>query len=93
MKKLGRAFREMVREKKVSEFGSWLESAGASQVKELEGFAARLKSDREAVEKGLNSKWSNGPVEGQINRLKVIKRQMYGRANLDLLRARMLYEC
>jgi len=46
--------------------------------------------DEEAVKAAMESKWSNGQVEGQVNRLKMIKRQMYGRANFDLLRARFL---
>jgi transposase len=49
-----------------------------------------LSRDREAVAAALALPWSTGPVEGQINRLKVLKRAMYGRANLDLLRARVL---
>jgi transposase len=44
----------------------------------------------EAVKAGLTLPWSTGPVEGQINRLKMLKRQMYGRANIDLLRQRVL---
>ena len=47
--------------------------------------------DYEAVKVGLTLPWSTGPVEGQNNRLKMLKRQMYGRANLDLLRQRVLY--
>lgn len=92
VRKLGHDFRAMVREKKASDFGRWIESASASQVKEVEGFALKLKGDCEAVENSLCHQWSNGPVEGQVNRLKTIKRQMYGRANLDLLRARVLYD-
>ena len=45
----------------------------------------------EAVKAGLTLPWSTGPVEGQINRLKMLKRQMFGRANIDLLRLRVLY--
>ncbi|MEK8110385.1 transposase [Micromonospora sp. M12] len=47
-------------------------------------------SDRDAVVAGLTQPWSSGPVEGHVNRIKTIKRQMYGRANLDLLRKRVL---
>jgi transposase len=53
-------------------------------------FIAGLDRDRKAVEAALTLHWSNGPVEGQVNRLKAIKRQMYGRANFDLLRAHVL---
>ena len=49
-----------------------------------------LRRDLKAVEQAITSRWSNGPVEGHINRLKMIKRQMYGRAGVELLRARVL---
>jgi transposase len=48
------------------------------------------RSDLPAVERSITMPWSNGPLEGQINRLKVIKRQMYGRAGFRLLKARVL---
>jgi transposase len=50
----------------------------------------KLKQDLRAVEAAVSQRWSNGPVEGQINRLKMLKRQMYGRAGIELLRARLL---
>jgi len=49
-----------------------------------------LTDDRAAVEAGLSLEWSNGQTEGQVNKLKLLKRQMYGRANFDLLRRRVL---
>lgn len=52
--------------------------------------ASPLTRDRDAVEAALHLPWSNGPVEGQVHRLKLIKRQMYGRASFDLLRLRVL---
>jgi len=51
-----------------------------------------LKQDLSAVEAAVSEPWSNGPVEGQLNRLKMLKRQMYGRAGIELLRARLLPE-
>ena len=54
-------------------------------------FATHLKQDYDAVKAALSLPWSNGQVEGQIHRLKLIKRQMYGRAHFDLLRKRVLY--
>ena len=51
-----------------------------------------LKQDLSAVESAVSEPWSNGPVEGQLNRLKMLKRQMYGRAGIELLRARLLPE-
>lgn len=58
----------------------------------MAGFVWGLKQDQQAVTASMNSQWSNGQVEGQVNRLKLIKRQMYGRANLDLLKARVLHQ-
>jgi transposase len=70
---------------------AWLERADASGVPEVRSFAAGLRRDRAAVDAALTLAWSNGQTEGQINRLKVLKRQMYGRAKLDLLEKRFLY--
>ena len=56
----------------------------------LDAFARGIKRDRDAVLGALVEPWSTGPVEGQINRLKLLKRTMYGRAKFDLLRCRVL---
>ena len=69
----------------------WLPRVQACGVPELRRFAAKLKEDLSAVRAAFSSPWSNGQVEGQINRLKYLKRQMYGRAKLDLLRIRVLH--
>jgi transposase len=65
----------------------WLAEAETSA---LSSFARGLRADERAVTAALREPWSNGQTEGQINRLKTLKRQMYGRANLDLLRARLV---
>ena len=70
---------------------AWLRDARACGVPAVETFAAGLEQDGAAVDAALSSPWSNGQTEGQINRLKVLKRQMYGRAKLDLLEKRFLY--
>jgi len=57
----------------------------------LHGFATGIINDVAAVRAALSQLWSNGPVEGQVNRLKMLKRQMYGRAKFDLLRSRVLH--
>jgi len=57
----------------------------------LESFAKGIQQDKAAVFAGLTLPWSNGPLEGHVNRLKLIKRSMYGRAKLPLLRARVLH--
>jgi transposase len=62
-----------------------------SRLKEFESFARGLSKDYEAVKNALRYEWSNGQLEGQVNRLKLIKRQMYGRAKFDLLKARVLH--
>ncbi|MEU1844161.1 ISL3 family transposase [Micromonospora sediminicola] len=69
---------------------AWIARARHAGYPEIRGFAAGLASDRDAVVAGLTQPWSSGPVEGHVNRIKTLKRQMYGRANLDLLRKRVL---
>lgn len=61
-----------------------------SGITELDRFSRGLTDDRAAVEAGLTLGWSNGQTEGQVNRLKLLKRSMYGRASFDLLRLRLL---
>lgn len=85
-------FRAMVREKKADNYEEWLKEAENKSLKEFENFAKGLRRDHEAVKNALSEKWSNGQVEGQVNRLKFIKRAMYGRANFDLLKARVLHQ-
>jgi transposase len=70
--------------------GLWVAEAVSSSIAPLASFARGLRDDWEAVVAGLSLKWSQGPVEGAVNRLKMIKRQMFGRANFDLLRRRVL---
>ena len=84
-------FRRMVRDRDGAVFEKWLEHVGQSGVSELRSFAKGLEVDLPAVRAALTCEWSSGQVEGHVNRLKVIKRQMYGRAKFDLLRARVLY--
>jgi transposase len=62
-----------------------------SKLQEFVSFARGLSEDYGAVKNALRYKWSNGQLEGQVNRLKLIKRMMYGRAKFDLLRARVLH--
>ena len=87
---LAQRFAAMVRERRGVELFSWIKAAKESGIRELKRFAAGLEADRSAVENGLTLSWSNGPVEGFINRLKEIKRRMYGRAEFDLLRRMVL---
>jgi transposase len=88
---LALAFCRLVRERRgADEFAAWLEQAAQSDVTDLKTFARGLVQDQAAVEAALSLSWSNGQVEGQVNRLKFLKRQMYGQASFDLLRARVL---
>ncbi len=87
---LAQEFAAMVRERTGSKLDGWLERASASGVPALRNFAASLRQDYAAVQAAVSLPWSNGPTEGNINRLKMLKRQMYGRAKVDLLKQRVL---
>lgn len=87
---LARQFAAMVRQQQADELESWLDKATTSHVPALRSFATGLRRDEAAVRAALSLKWSSGPTEGFINRLKTLKRAMYGRAKLDLLRQRLL---
>jgi len=83
-------FRVMVTQRQVTVLGRWLEEAKTSGSKELQSLATGIYRDFDAVRAALIMEWSQGQTEGKVNKLKCIKRQMYGRANFDLLRQRML---
>lgn len=90
--RLSRELVEIIKRKDEDELLIWLDRAQNSQIKEMRGFAFGIMKDESAVRQAVSSQWSNGQTEGQVNRLKTIKRQMYGRANFDLLKARVLYQ-
>jgi transposase len=81
-------FNRILRERDAAAFDCWL---ATTQATALHGFASGIINDIAAVRAALSQPWSNGPVEGQVNRLKMLKRQMYGRAKFDLLRSRVLH--
>ncbi len=85
-------FRTMVREKQVDKYEQWHQEVQNRSLTEFLNFARGLRRDNEAVKNALSEEWSNGQVEGQVNRLKFIKRAMYGRANFDLLKARVIHQ-
>jgi transposase len=89
---LVRQFIQLVKERRDYDLDQWLNNVAASGISALKSFANGLRRDLAAVRNALRMSWSNGQTEGQINRLKFIKRQMYGRAKLDLLRKRVLYQ-
>lgn len=83
-------FAGMVRERGGKHLDMWITAAKSSDIKQLAGFADGLLKDYDAVRNGLMLEWSSGAVEGNVNRVKMLKRQMFGRANFDLLRRRVL---
>jgi len=80
-------FHAMIRKGAASDLAPWLSDAGTSLIASL---ACGITRDRAAVRAAITEPWSNGRTEGQINRLKLVKRQMYGRGKLDLLEARLI---
>lgn len=89
---LANDFQAMIRDRRFETFEGWLAQCHALQIGAFERFAETLAQDGAAVRAALQTDWSNGQTEGQVNRLKLLKRQMYGRASLDLLRRRVLYQ-
>jgi transposase len=89
--RLASVFATMLRERDVDRLDMWLHETSNCQIPSLAGFVTGIMRDYAAVKAAFSLPWSNGQVEGQVNRLKFIKRQMYGRAKFDLLRARVLH--
>jgi transposase len=87
---LAQGFATLVRQRQPECLEPWLQRATTSAVDAVQRFAAGLYEDYEAVKAGVTLPWSTGPVEGHINRLKMLKRQMFGRARLDLLSRRFV---
>ena len=89
-RRIARRFADIVRAHDVEGFERWLAQTTRCDIAEMRRFAIGLASDLDAVRAAIATGHSSGQVEGQINRLKLLKRQMYGRAKLDLLQARLL---
>lgn len=89
--RLTQDFAALLRERAGERLDAWIAAACASEVGELRRFAQGLWPDIMAVRAGLTLGWSNGQTEGHVNRLKTLKRQMYGRAGFVLLRQRLLH--
>ena len=77
-----------MKDKKADDLAQWCQDASTSA--ELSNFEKGLRQDYAAVQQAISSVWSNGQTEGQVNRFKTLKRQMYGKASFDLLRIRVL---
>lgn len=84
-------FMQMVRKREGYRLNTWLEQVEASDLPELQSFAAGVEKDKDAVRAGLTGPVNNGQVEGQVTKLKLIKRTMYGKAGFPLLRQRVLH--
>ena len=87
---LAQDFATLVRQRQPAQLDAWLQRATTSALEAMQRFATGLRDDYAAVRAGVMLPWSNGPVEGHINRLKMVKRHMFGRARLDLLRRRFV---
>jgi len=87
---LAQQFRQMFKERNPEAFKSWLVRGQDSEIPEVMSFIAGIHRDYDAVLAAVEQRWSNGQVEGQVHRLKLIKRQMYGRGGFQLLRRRVL---
>jgi transposase len=87
---LAQRLAQLIRQRVAAALDPWLVAAKAAALTEFKQFATGLERDKAAVLAALQLPWSNGQTEGQVNRLKLLKRQMYGRANFDLLRQRVL---
>jgi transposase len=87
---LAQRFALLIRHRCATALDPWLAAAKTAALTEFKQFATGLERDKAAVLAALQLPWSNGQTEGQVNRLKLLKRQMYGRANFDLLRQRVL---
>ncbi|MFI5783430.1 transposase [Nocardia sp. NPDC051570] len=80
----------MLRHRRGQHLDAWIAAAQASDVAQLQGFAAGLLKDYDAVRNGLTLPWISGAVEGTVTKLTALKRAVHGRANFDLLRRRLL---
>ncbi|MFD0372860.1 ISL3 family transposase [Streptomyces sp. NPDC059071] len=87
---LARTFSDLVRNRRGFLLNDWIRQAEQDAPKPMSGFAGFLRQDLDAVIAGLTLEWSSGVVEGHVNRVKTLKRAMYGRASFELLRTRIL---
>ncbi|MFD5929993.1 transposase [Streptomyces sp. NPDC060333] len=85
-----RGFAEILQTRSGQRLEDWITAARTEDPPRLHAFATGLEKDWDAVLQGLSTRWNSGPVEGRVNHIKMIKRQMFGRAKLPLLRKRVL---
>jgi len=84
------AFRQLLHERDASALVPWLMMAATSPVREVRAFGASIRTDQAAVQAALDYEWSSGRVEGLITKIKLVKRQMYGRGSRELLKRRVM---
>ena len=90
VRRLAMSFRGLLRSGDTNKLTAWIHQARQCGIYAMQRFARTLQQDLDAVRNAMTEHWSNGQTEGQINRLKTLKRAMYGRAGVELIRARML---
>jgi transposase len=90
LRQRAKSFLDLIHGRSETDLSSWQQDVRAGGFPHLTALSRGLDRDRAAVEAALSQPWSNGPTEGEVNRLKLIKRQMYGRASFELLRRRVL---
>jgi transposase len=90
MRQLAMWFRGLFHGGSLKKLDEWPRDASSCGIYSMRRFAKTLRQDKSAVRNAVTDPWNNGQTEGQINRLKTLKRSMYGRASIELLRARML---
>jgi transposase len=88
---LSQEFVSLLKNRQVEALDGWLKQAKACHITELTSFVNGIRRDSAAVHAACSLPWSNGITEGHVNRLKFLKRQMFGRAHLDLLRVKVLH--
>ncbi|KJY44667.1 transposase, partial [Streptomyces sp. NRRL S-444] len=84
------SFAHMLTQLQGHQLPAWIEAATTSDLPTLQRFARHLERDLDAATAGLSQQWNSGVVEGHVNRIKMLKRQMFGRAGFELLRKRVL---
>jgi transposase len=87
---LAHGFAQLLRARQPEQLDAWLQQAATSSLAVFRRLAQSFQRDYAAIKAGVTLPWSSGPVEGHINRLKMLKRHMYGRARLDLLSRRFV---
>lgn len=91
LSKLIHSFRSLIKEKAADQLPQWIENHKGFENKSIQSFFQGVKNDLDAILLGIRLHWSNGPTEGNVNRLKTLKRLMYGRAGFRVLEKRVLY--